>query len=72
MNIVHMDHLVLTVRNMDLTCRFYEQVLGMSVVTLARDEKPFSLGSRNSIYTNMDKNSSQRPLSGPPVQLICV
>ena len=46
MNIVRMDHLVLTVRNIDLTCRFYEQVLGMSVVTFGAGRKALQFGQQ--------------------------
>lgn len=33
MKIARIDHLVLTVRDIDATCAFYKQVLGMSEVT---------------------------------------
>lgn len=33
MQISHLDHLVLTVRSLEDTCQFYEQVLGMQVVS---------------------------------------
>ncbi len=46
MNIVRMDHLVLTVRNIDQTCRFYEQVLGMSVVTFGAGRKALQFGKQ--------------------------
>jgi catechol 2,3-dioxygenase-like lactoylglutathione lyase family enzyme len=33
MNIDHIDHLVLTVTDIDITCKFYEDVMGMQKVT---------------------------------------
>jgi len=33
MNIARLDHLVLTVADIERTCAFYTQVLGMEVVT---------------------------------------
>jgi len=35
LNVVRIDHLVLTVRNLATTCDFYSRVLGMRVVTFA-------------------------------------
>ncbi|NJL62501.1 MAG: VOC family protein [Methylacidiphilales bacterium] len=35
MNIERIDHLVLTVRDINVTCEFYVRVLGMQVVTFA-------------------------------------
>jgi len=32
----HLDHLVITVRDIDATCRFYSDVLGMKVVTFGQ------------------------------------
>jgi catechol 2,3-dioxygenase-like lactoylglutathione lyase family enzyme len=43
-----LDHLVLTVKDVDATCRFYEQVLGMEVVTFAGGRKGLAFG-RNKI-----------------------
>lgn len=39
-----LDHLVLTVRDMDATCRFYEQVLGMETVTFGGGRKALAFG----------------------------
>ncbi|HET7871354.1 MAG TPA: VOC family protein [Terriglobales bacterium] len=43
-----LDHLVLTVKDVDATCRFYEQVLGMEIVTFAGGRKGLAFG-RNKI-----------------------
>lgn len=46
MHILRLDHLVLTVADVDTTCRFYEQVLGMQVVTFAGGRKALSFGQQ--------------------------
>jgi catechol 2,3-dioxygenase-like lactoylglutathione lyase family enzyme len=44
MIIDRLDHLVLTVRDIDATCRFYERVLGMQTVTFAGGRKALKFG----------------------------
>jgi len=44
MRIESLDHLVLTVRDIDLTCDFYSRVLGMRVDTFAGDRKALAFG----------------------------
>lgn len=44
MRINSLDHLVLTVRDIDATCDFYSRVLGMRVVTFAGDRKALAFG----------------------------
>ena len=39
MNVDALDHLVLTVRDLDATCDFYTKVLGMRVVTFGAGRK---------------------------------
>ena len=39
MQIDRIDHLVLTVRDIDATCEFYSRVLGMNVITFAGRRK---------------------------------
>jgi len=38
------DHVVLTVRSIDVTCEFYTRVLGMRVVTFAGGRKALAFG----------------------------
>jgi len=38
------DHLVLTVRDVEATCRFYERVLGMAVVTFGEGRRALHFG----------------------------
>ena len=46
MKLDRLDHLVLTVRNIDTTCAFYSNVLGMEVVTFENGRKALTLGSQ--------------------------
>lgn len=44
MKIDRLDHLVLTVADLDATCRFYQAVLGMEVVTFGQGRKALTFG----------------------------
>jgi catechol 2,3-dioxygenase-like lactoylglutathione lyase family enzyme len=44
MKIDSLDHLVLTVKNLDVTCAFYSKVLGMEIATFDGDRKAISFG----------------------------
>ena len=46
MKIDYLDHLVLTVKNIAVTCEFYSSVLGMEVVTFGEDRKALVFGSQ--------------------------
>lgn len=41
-----LDHLVLTVKDIDATCAFYEQVLGMQTVTFGENRKALAFGKQ--------------------------
>jgi catechol 2,3-dioxygenase-like lactoylglutathione lyase family enzyme len=41
-----LDHLVLTVRNVDATCSFYNKVLGMQVISFGNDRKALAFGDQ--------------------------
>jgi catechol 2,3-dioxygenase-like lactoylglutathione lyase family enzyme len=41
-----LDHLVLTVKDLELTCQFYEAVLGMQVIEFAGGRKALRFGSQ--------------------------
>lgn len=41
-----LDHLVLTVKNIDETCHFYNHVLGMTVTTFNEGRKALNFGSQ--------------------------
>ena len=44
MNVEAIDHLVLTVGDIDATCAFYAQVLGMKIITFGGGRKAMSFG----------------------------
>jgi catechol 2,3-dioxygenase-like lactoylglutathione lyase family enzyme len=44
MNIDALDHLVLTVADIDVTCAFYERVLGMRTITFGEGRKALAFG----------------------------
>jgi catechol 2,3-dioxygenase-like lactoylglutathione lyase family enzyme len=44
MNIESLDHLVLTVSDIEATCRFYEQALGIKTVTFGAGRKALEFG----------------------------
>src|SRR6516164_721648 len=46
MQIDRIDHLVLTVRDIDATCEFYSRVLGMTVVGFAGGRKALQFGAQ--------------------------
>ncbi len=46
MKIDRLDHLVLTVRNLDRTCEFYPQVLGMEFITFGEGRKALHFGQQ--------------------------
>ena len=46
MQVVSLDHLVLTVRSVEATCAFYAGVLGMEVVTFGEGRKALTFGSQ--------------------------
>ncbi|MDX8156723.1 VOC family protein [Acinetobacter pittii] len=46
MKISHLDHLVLTVSNIESTCHFYQTVLGFEVITFKGDRKALKFGNQ--------------------------
>jgi catechol 2,3-dioxygenase-like lactoylglutathione lyase family enzyme len=46
MRIDRLDHLVLTVADIDATCDFYARVLGMTVVTFGQDRRALAFGAQ--------------------------
>jgi len=42
----HLDHLVLTVADIDATCAFYERAMGMQTVAFAGGRKALSFGNQ--------------------------
>jgi catechol 2,3-dioxygenase-like lactoylglutathione lyase family enzyme len=46
MNIDHIDHLVLTVADIDITCKFYEEVMGMQKTTSPEGRVALKFGTQ--------------------------
>lgn len=46
MKIERIDHIVLTVKDIEATCRFYERVLDLTVVTFGDHRKALAFGSQ--------------------------
>lgn len=46
MNIDHLDHLVLTVADIDASCAFYQDILGFEVVTFGQGRKALAFGNQ--------------------------
>lgn len=52
------DHLVLTVRDLQATCDFYSRVLGMAVVTFGQGRKALVFGQFGEHKINLDPRTS--------------
>ncbi len=46
MNITQLDHLVLTVQDIDLSLNFYSEILGMETINFGDDRKALRFGSQ--------------------------
>lgn len=46
MKISHLDHLVLTVVSIEKTCEFYNEILGMEIVTFEKNKKALQFGNQ--------------------------
>jgi catechol 2,3-dioxygenase-like lactoylglutathione lyase family enzyme len=67
MKIDRLDHLVLTVKNIAVTCEFYSNVLGMEVVTFGEDRKALVFGMQKINLHEHDKEfdpKAQYPTPG--------
>ncbi len=45
-SINHLDHLVLTVKDINASCEFYHRVMGMEVITFKGDRKALKFGNQ--------------------------
>jgi catechol 2,3-dioxygenase-like lactoylglutathione lyase family enzyme len=64
MQVTSLDHLVLSVRNVEATCVFYERVLGMSVITFGGGRKALGFGSQKINLHELGKEFE--PKAGQP------
>lgn len=46
MKISHLDHFVLTVANIEITCQFYQSALNFEVITFAENRKALQFGNQ--------------------------
>lgn len=64
MNIDRLDHLVLTVKDIDTTCAFYSRVLGMQVITFGNGRRSLAFGSQK---INLHQQGKEfEPKAGSP------
>ncbi len=45
-NIIQLDHLVLTVKSIEVTCAFYNNILGMKIITFGDNRKALKFGKQ--------------------------
>lgn len=67
MQIDTLDHLVLTVRDLEVTCQFYTRALGMTVVTFGQGRTALTFGSQKinlHRYTQEFEPKARRPMPG--------
>ncbi len=65
--IERLDHLVLTVKNIESTCEFYRKVLAMQVVTFGKGRKALAFGKQKINLHEVGKEfdpKAERPTSG--------
>lgn len=60
MKIDSLDHVVLTVKDIDATCKFYAKVLGMEVVTFGENRRALSFGSQKINLQQLGRESTLR------------
>lgn len=58
MKIDSLDHVVLTVKDIDATCTFYGKVLGMEIVTFGENRKALSFGSQKINLQQLGREST--------------
>src|SRR5213593_25559 len=58
MKIDSLDHVVLTVKEIDATCKFYAKVLGMEIVTFGGNRKALSFGSQKINLQQLGREST--------------
>jgi catechol 2,3-dioxygenase-like lactoylglutathione lyase family enzyme len=66
MTITHLDHLVLTVQNLQETCDFYAQVLGMEVVTFGENRLALKFGNQKINFHQAGEEIDPRATSPTP------
>ena len=57
LSLERLDHIVLSVRDIDATCTFYQRVLGMEIETFGRGRKALRFGRQKINVENADRPS---------------
>lgn len=60
------DHLVLTVKNIEATCKFYGDVLGMEIVTFGNGRLAFKFGTQKLNVHQLDDLSTPKAIQPTP------
>jgi len=66
MKISHLDHLVLTVADIENTCNFYQTVLGFEVITFKGDRKDLKFGHQKINLHQLGKEFEPKALQPTP------
>jgi len=66
MKISHLDHLVLTVADIENTCNFYQTVLGFEVITFKGDRKALKFGHQKINLHQLSKEFEPKALQPTP------
>jgi len=66
MNINRLDHLVLTVKDIESTCSFYKRVLGMEIVVFGSGRKALSFGTQKINLHEKGKEYEPKALKPTP------
>lgn len=61
--ISHIDHIVLTVKDVDISCRFYHDMLGAEIITFGGERKAMKFGSQKINLHSQDGDYSPRAVS---------
>jgi catechol 2,3-dioxygenase-like lactoylglutathione lyase family enzyme len=66
MKVQRIDHIVMTVHNIDAACDFYSRVLGMEIITFRGNRKALQFGSQKINLHEYGKEFEPKALSPAP------
>lgn len=66
MQVDRIDHIVLTVHNIGLTCEFYSRILGMHVITFGNNRKALQFGEQKINLHQVGKEFEPKALKPTP------
>jgi len=72
MEIERLDHLVLTVKSIEKTCKFYSTVLGMEIINFAENRKALRFGNQKINLHEVGKEFEPRAGNPTPGSAIYV